>query len=67
MNCRNVNLSVEWFRVDRIRRSIGLDEGNFCEPEASFLWDQSPDEIQEVQETTLHKIFPSTNFKNIHK
>ena len=40
MNCRNVTISVESFRVDRIWRNIGLDESKFCEPEASFLWDQ---------------------------
>ena len=41
MNCRNATISVESFRVDRIWRNIGLDKSKFCEPEASFLWDQN--------------------------
>lgn len=56
MNCRNVTISVESFRVDRIWRNIGLDENKFfVSLKTAFFEIKSLSEIQAVQETTLHK------------
>lgn len=53
--------------MDRIWSCSGLDGGKLCDPEAGFLRDQSPGEIQAVQEITLHKNGLSSTFENIHK
>lgn len=60
-------MSVEGIGVDKIERHIGLDGGKFCEPESSFLWDQSPNALKAVQKATLQKVFPPRTFQNICK